>query len=75
MIAGVCSGIGHYFGINPDTPVLFLPSSFFSQWNHWGRFWDVGDVIRFTFSPTSLIIYVILWIVIPEAISTSENWR
>lgn len=76
MIAGVCSGIGHYFGINPWIPrVLFLLPflSFFSQWNHWGGFWDVGDVIRFTFSPTSLIIYVILWIVIPEAISTSEK--
>ncbi len=76
MIAGVCSGIGHYFGINPWIPrVLFiLPFlSFLSRWGHWGGFWDVGDVIRFTFSPTSLIVYIILWIVIPEAISTSEK--
>ena len=76
MIAGVCSGIGNYFGINPWIPrVLFLLPflSFLSRWGHWGGFWDFGDVIRFTFSPTSLIVYIILWIVIPEAITTSEK--
>ena len=76
MIAGVCSGIGNYFGINPWIPrVLFLLPflSFLSRWGHWGGFWDFGDVIRFTFSPTSLIVYIILWMVIPEAITTTEK--
>ena len=76
LIAGVCSGIGNYFGINPWIPrVLFLLPflSFLSRWGHWGGFWDFGDVIRFTFSPTSLIVYIILWIVIPEAFTTSEK--
>ena len=76
IIAGVCSGIGNYFGINPWIPrVLFLLPflSFLSRWGHWGGFWDFGDVIRFTFSPTSLIVYIILWIVIPEALTTSEK--
>jgi phage shock protein PspC (stress-responsive transcriptional regulator) len=76
LIAGVCSGIGNYFGINPWIPrVLFLLPflSFLSRWGHWGGFWDFGDVIRFTFSPTSLIVYIILWIVIPEALTTSEK--
>lgn len=76
MIAGVCSGIGHYFVINPWIPrVLFLLPflSFLSRWGHWGGFGDFGDVIRFTFSPTSLIVYIILWIVIPEALNTSEK--
>jgi phage shock protein PspC (stress-responsive transcriptional regulator) len=75
-IAGVCSGIGNYFGINPWIPrVLFLLPflSFLSRWSHWGGFWNFGDVLRFTFSPTSLIIYIILWIVIPEALTTSEK--
>ncbi|MBS1752648.1 MAG: PspC domain-containing protein [Ferruginibacter sp.] len=75
-IAGVCSGIGHYFGINPWIPrVLFLLPfiSFVSKWGHWGGFWNFGDFMRFTFSPTSLIIYIILWIVIPEALTTSEK--
>ncbi|MGC4101038.1 PspC domain-containing protein [Ferruginibacter sp.] len=76
LLAGVCSGIGNYFGINPWIPrVLFLLPflSFLSRWGHWGGFWDFGDVIRFTFSPTSLIVYIILWIVIPEALTTSEK--
>jgi len=76
MIAGVCSGIGNYFGINPWIPrVLFLLPflSYFSRWGHWGGFWNFGDVVRFTFSPTSLIVYIILWIVIPEALTTSEK--
>jgi phage shock protein PspC (stress-responsive transcriptional regulator) len=76
MIAGVCSGIGNYFGINPWIPrVLFLLPflSFLSRWGHWGGLWDFGDVIRFTFSPTSLIVYIILWMVIPEAVTTSEK--
>ncbi len=76
LIAGVCSGIGNYFGINAWIPrVLFLLPflSFISRWSRWGGLWDFGDVLRFTFSPTSLIVYIILWIVIPEASTTSEK--
>ncbi len=76
LIAGVCSGIGNYFGINAWIPrVLFLLPflSFISRWGRWGGMWDFGDVLRFTFSPTSLIVYIILWIVIPEASTTSEK--
>jgi phage shock protein PspC (stress-responsive transcriptional regulator) len=76
IIAGVCSGIGNYFGINAWIPrVLFLLPflSFIARWGHWGGFGDFGDIIRFTFSPTSLIVYIILWIVIPEALTTSEK--
>ena len=76
LIAGVCSGIGNYFGINAWIPrVLFLLPflSFISRWGRWGGMWDFGDVLRFTFSPTSLIVYIILWIVIPEAVTTSEK--
>jgi phage shock protein PspC (stress-responsive transcriptional regulator) len=75
-IAGVCSGIGNYFGINPWIPraLFLLPFlSFISRWGHWGGLWNFGDVLRFTFSPTSLIVYIILWIVIPEALTTSEK--
>lgn len=75
VIAGVCSGIGNYFGINAWIPrILFLLPflSFISRWGHWG-FGDFSDIIRFTFSPTSLIVYIILWIVIPEASTTSEK--
>ncbi len=76
LIAGVCSGIGNYFGVNAWIPrVLFLLPflSFVSRWGHWGGIWNFGDIMRFTFSPTSLIVYIILWIVIPEALTTSEK--
>ena len=76
LIAGVCSGIGNYFGINAWIPrVLFLLPflSFVSRWGNWGGLWNFGDIMRFTFSPTSLIVYIILWIVIPEAFTTSEK--
>ena len=41
IIAGVCSGLGYYFGVNAWIPrVLFLIPffSFFFRWNHWGAF-------------------------------------
>jgi phage shock protein PspC (stress-responsive transcriptional regulator) len=74
IIGGVCSGIGNYFGINPWIPrVLFLLPflSFVSSWGHWGG--DFPDFLRIGFSPTALIIYIILWLVIPEATTTAEK--
>ncbi len=74
-VAGVCSGIANYFGINAWIPrVLFLLPflGFVSKWNHWNNF-DFPSIIRFGFSPGALIIYIILWLVIPEANSTAEK--
>ncbi|RYY50031.1 MAG: PspC domain-containing protein [Chitinophagaceae bacterium] len=71
IIAGVCSGIANYFGVNVWIPrVLFLLPflSFVSRWGHWGDF-----PLGFTFSPGALIIYIILWLVIPEANTTTEK--
>lgn len=75
IIAGVCSGIGNYFGINAWIPrVLFLLPflSFISRWGHWGG-GDFPDFLRVGFSPGALIVYIILWLVIPEAFSTTEK--
>jgi phage shock protein PspC (stress-responsive transcriptional regulator) len=75
IVAGVCSGIGNYFGISPWIPrVLFLLPflSFAFRWGHWGML-DFPDFLRIGFSPGSLIIYIILWMVIPEAITTAEK--
>jgi phage shock protein PspC (stress-responsive transcriptional regulator) len=75
IIAGVCSGIGHYFGINPWIPrVLFLLPfvSILFTWNHWG-FYDFPSFLRFSFSPASTIVYIILWLAVPEAITTTEK--
>jgi len=73
IIAGVCSGIANYFGINVWIPrVLFLLPflSFISRWSNWDAF---PDFFSFSFSPGALIIYIILWLVIPEATTTSEK--
>ena len=74
-IAGVCSGIGNYFGINPWIPrvIFLLPFlSFVFNWSHWGMF-DFPNFLRVGFSPGALLIYIILWLVIPEAGSTAEK--
>ena len=75
IIAGVCSGLGNYFGISKWIPrVLFLLPflSFVFRWNHWGAF-TFPDFVRLGFSPGALIIYIILWLVIPEAFTTAEK--
>jgi phage shock protein PspC (stress-responsive transcriptional regulator) len=74
-IAGVCSGIGHYLGINAWIPrVLFLlPLLSFIGRNRWGYWGDFGDFNFFSFSPGALFIYIILWLVLPEAKTTAEK--
>jgi phage shock protein PspC (stress-responsive transcriptional regulator)/heme/copper-type cytochrome/quinol oxidase subunit 2 len=73
VIAGVCSGLAQYFGLSVWIPrVLFLIPffSFIFHWSHWG-FWDFP--FSLSFSPTSLFIYIVLWLVIPEAKSTADK--
>lgn len=75
-IGGVCSGLAHYFGINVWIPrILFLIPflSFFRHWGDWGPFHSFPNFVSFGFSPGSFIIYVILWLVLPEASSTAEK--
>lgn len=75
IIAGVCGGIGSYFNINPWIPriIFLLPFiTFLFRWhNFW--FWSFPGILKFTFSPGTLLVYIILWIVIPEARTTSEK--
>ncbi len=75
LIAGVCSGLARYFGINVWIPrVLFLIPfiSITFRWMHWGDV-DFPNFLRFAFSPGSLLLYIILWLVFPEAQSTSDK--
>ncbi|WP_153798284.1 PspC domain-containing protein [Foetidibacter luteolus] len=75
IIAGVCSGLSHYFGVNPWIPrVLFLIPfmSFIFRWSHWGMF-DFPHFLSITFSPGATLIYIILWLVLPEAKTVSEK--
>jgi phage shock protein PspC (stress-responsive transcriptional regulator) len=76
IVAGVCGGIGSYFAINPWVPraLFLLPFiSFIVNRGNWGGLFDFGDLIRITFSPGALILYIILWLVIPEAFTTAEK--
>jgi phage shock protein PspC (stress-responsive transcriptional regulator) len=74
-IGGVCSGISNYFGISVWIPrLLFLLPflSFVTRWSHWGNF-DFPNFIRLGFSPGALLVYIILWLVLPEANTTAEK--
>ncbi|MEO9004351.1 MAG: PspC domain-containing protein, partial [Ginsengibacter sp.] len=75
IIGGVCSGIGSYFNVNPWLPrlIFLIPFiTFFFRWGHFGPL-TFPNFLSFSFSPGSFIVYVILWLVIPEAITTSEK--
>ncbi len=75
IIAGVCSGIGNYFGISSWVPRILFLLPFLSivfRWSNWG-FMNFPNFINLTFSPGSLIVYIILWLVIPEAANTAEK--
>ncbi|MEO5908342.1 MAG: PspC domain-containing protein [Ginsengibacter sp.] len=75
IIGGVCSGMGSYFDVNPWLPrfIFLIPFiSFFFRWGHFGPL-TFPNFLSFSFSPGSFIIYIILWLVIPEASTTSEK--
>lgn len=75
IIGGVCGGIGSYFNINAWIPrvIFLLPFiSFFFRWQYFGP-WTFPNFVKFSFSPGTFLVYVILWIVIPEAKTTSEK--
>lgn len=78
MIGGVAAGIGAYFNIEVWIPrLIFLLPLVFSVgsnlfrgfWWHWGGPWIAFGGLGGTF----FIIYVILWIVLPRAVTASEK--
>ncbi len=74
-IAGVCGGLSSYFGVNVWIPrLLFLIPflSFVTSWNHWGVF-NFPNFLNLSFSPGATIIYIILWLILPEAVTTSDK--
>lgn len=75
LIAGVCSGIASYFNISVWIPrVLFIVPfiSFFFRWGDFGPL-TIPHFLSFSFSPGTILVYIILWMVIPEAKSTAEK--
>ena len=75
LISGVCGGLASYFGVNVWIPrVLFLIPflSFVTSWNHWGVF-DFPNFLNLSFSPGATLVYIILWLILPEASTTSDR--
>ncbi len=75
ILAGVGSGLGNYFGVNAWIPrVIFLIPflSFVTRWSHWGMF-DFPHFLSLSFSPGATIIYIILWLILPEAITSADK--
>ncbi|MDA8595086.1 PspC domain-containing protein [Flavobacteriaceae bacterium] len=54
FLGGVCSGLGHYLGVQPVWIRIFFLVLFFG----WG---------------TGLLVYIILWALLPEANTTAEK--
>lgn len=73
IIGGVCSGMGHYFGVNAWIPRILFLIPFLSFAFRWGRWDNFDNLINFGFSPGAFFIYVILWLVLPEANTTAEK--
>ncbi len=75
IIAGVCRGLAYYFGVNVWIPrALFLIPfiSIIFHWSHWGAF-NFPHFVDLSFSPGATLLYIILWLVLPEAQTTSEK--
>lgn len=65
VVAGVCSGLAHYFGIPVWIPRLVFSLSFLTFTFRWYSLMDI--------TPGLSVIYIILWLVMPEAKTTSEK--
>jgi phage shock protein PspC (stress-responsive transcriptional regulator) len=81
VIGGVCSGMSKYFGVKVSIiRVLFsLPTILLIfNWNHFHlfQFWEFDDFSNFidiTFIPGAVFVYIVLWLVLPEAKTTADK--
>ncbi len=75
LIGGVCSGMAHYFGVHVWIPrlIFLIPFlSFIFRFGHWG-IWDFPHFLSISFSPGATFLYIILWMVFPEAKTTADK--
>ncbi len=81
IIGGVCAGLAKYFGIKVWIfRILFLIPFIRFVVNfrhiHLFQFWDFPDFPNFldiTFSPGAVFIYIVLWLVLPEARTSADK--
>jgi phage shock protein PspC (stress-responsive transcriptional regulator) len=81
VIGGVAAGLSKYFGIQVwIVRILFLIPfiRFVVNFRHMHlfQFWDAPDFPNFldiTFSPGAVFIYIVLWLVLPEAKTSADK--
>jgi phage shock protein PspC (stress-responsive transcriptional regulator) len=81
VIGGVCAGMSKYFGVKVGIiRVLFLLPTILLifNWNHFHlfQFWEFDDFNNFldvTFMPGAIFVYIVLWLVIPEARTSADK--
>ena len=81
IIGGVCSGLSKYFGIQVwvirilfSIPFIRFVINF--KHVHLFQFWDSPDFpnfLDFTFSPGAIFVYIVLWLVLPEAKTSADK--
>ena len=81
VIGGVCAGMSKYFGVKVGLiRVLFLLPTILLivNWNriHLFQFWEFDGFSNFldvTFMPGAIFVYIVLWLVIPEARTSADK--
>ncbi len=81
VIGGVCAGMSKYFGVRVGLiRVLFLLPTILLivNWNHFHlfQFWEFDDFNNFfdvTFMPGAIFVYIVLWLVLPEARTSADK--
>jgi phage shock protein PspC (stress-responsive transcriptional regulator) len=81
VIGGVCAGMSKYFGVKVGIirALFLLPTILLIfNWNHFHlfQFWEFDDFNNFfdvTFMPGAIFVYIVLWLVIPEARTSADK--
>ncbi|MEN9697061.1 MAG: hypothetical protein RLZ56_482 [Bacteroidota bacterium] len=81
IIGGVCAGLSKYFGLRVGIIRLlfmipFIRFMFHFRHFHLFQFWenpDFPNFLDFTFSPGAIFVYIVLWLVLPEARTSADK--
>ena len=81
IIGGVCAGLSKYFGIRVGIIRLlfllpFIRFIFNFRHLHLFQFWEYPDFpnfLDFTVSPGAVFVYIVLWLILPEAKTSADK--